>query len=115
MPVVFVIYSLDIYRNKTNKPMQNTSFAYLEAKGKSKVWMAYANHCAGEEIMEEGFNPYSGYVYLALENGIQIASMLGQDVEFIGFDRHTDEEVFFDSYDELIEHLNQDWEEEVEN
>jgi len=39
-----------------------TSFAYLEAKGKSKVWMAYAEHFASEEILDEGFNPNSGYV-----------------------------------------------------
>jgi hypothetical protein len=91
------------------------SFAYLEAKGKSKIWEAYAKNCSGEEIMEEGFNVNSGYVYLALENGIQIASAFGQEVEFFAYDRYTDEEIYFDSYEKLIEHLQRDYQEETEN
>ena len=82
--------------------MEFTSVAYLEAKGKSLVWMAYANYFAGEDIMEEGFNPNSGYVYLALENGTTIASAFGQDVEYIVYDFETDEEMMFDCYDELV-------------
>lgn len=81
--------------------MKNTSFAYLEAKGKSKVWAAYANHFAGEEIIEEGFNINSGYVYIALEDGISIASAFGQNVEFIINDFESGEDKFFDSYEEL--------------
>lgn len=81
--------------------MENKSFAYLEAKGKSKVWAAYANHFAGEEIMEEGFNSNSGYVYIALETGLSIASAFGQDVEYIINDFDSGEEKFFDSYEEL--------------
>ena len=81
--------------------MEYTSVAYLEAKGKSLVWMAYANYFSSEEIMEEGFNPNSGYVYIALENGTTIASAFGQDVEYIIYDFNTDEEMIFDSYDEL--------------
>lgn len=73
------------------------SFAYLEAKGKAIIWDAYAEYFANKYIMEEGFNPNSGYVYLALENGITIASAFAKDVEFIVFDHETDEELFFDS------------------
>jgi len=84
------------------------SFAYLEAKGKSKVWEAYAEHYAAEEIMEEGFNPNSGYVYLALENGITIASAFGQEVDFIYYDLDNDQEIIFDSFEELeIYSINQ--------
>ncbi len=82
--------------------MEYTSVAYLEAKGKSLVWMAYANNFAGEEIMEEGFNQNSGYVYLALENGTTIASAFGQDVEYIVYDFETGQEIMFDCYDELV-------------
>ena len=89
--------------------MENTSVAYLEAKGKSRVWMAYADHFAGEGIMEEGFNPNSGYVYLALENGITIASSFGQEVDFIVYDFDTDEEIIFDSFEKLENY----WEEKV--
>ena len=85
---------------------ENFSVAYLEAKGNAKIWNAYADYFASEEIMEEGFNIYSGYVYLALENGVTIASAFGQEVEFIVYDDETDEEMFFDSIDELNNHFN---------
>lgn len=81
--------------------MKNTSVAYLEAKGKSKIWAAYANHFSGEDIMEEGFNIDSGYVYLALENGITIGSSFAQDVVYFIYDHESDEEIEFDSYEEL--------------
>jgi hypothetical protein len=87
---------------------KQNSLAYLEAKGMSKVWAAYAEHYAAEEIMEEGFNPNSGYVYIALENGITIASSLGQDVEYLTYNFDTDEEIIFDSFEELIEYLNRE-------
>ncbi len=80
---------------------KQNSLAYLEAKGMSKVWESYAEHYASEEIMEEGFNPNSGYVYLALENGITVGSELGKDVEFIVHDFDTDDEIIFDSIEEL--------------
>lgn len=82
------------------------SFAYLEAKGKSKVWMAYAEHFASEEILDEGFNPNSGYVYIALENGVTIASSFGQDVDFIIYDEEEGQEMFLYSIDELNNYLN---------
>jgi hypothetical protein len=81
------------------------SFAYLESIGKSKVWKAYADNFANEDIMEEGFNPNSGYVYIALENGVTIGSCVGNDVEFIVYDDQQDEELFLDSYTELETYL----------
>jgi hypothetical protein len=86
---------------------KQNSLAYLEAKGMSKVWEAYAEHYASEEIMEEGFNPNSGYVYIALENGITIASSFGQDVVYIIYDFDTDDEMIFDSFEELEIYLIQ--------
>jgi hypothetical protein len=79
------------------------SFAYLEAVGKSKVWMAYAEHFANEEILEEDFNHNSGYVYLYLDNGVAIGSMLGGDVEFLVYDEDRDCEKIFESIEELNE------------
>ena len=76
------------------------SFAYCEAVGKSKVWAAYAEYFACEEILEEDFNHNSGYVYLYLE-GVAIGSLLGGDVEFIVYNEETDGERFFDTYQEL--------------
>ena len=81
-----------------------TSFAYLEAVGKSKVWMAYAEHFANEEILEEDFNHNSGYVYLYLD-GVAIGSMLGGDVEYLVYDEERDCEKIFDSIEEFKSHL----------
>ena len=86
--------------------MENVSFAYLESIGKSKIWMAYAENFAGEIIESEGFNPNSGYVYIALENGISICSLLGGNVEFLVSEYDNSEELFFNSYQELENYLN---------
>lgn len=80
--------------------------AFCEAMGLSKVFKAYAENCSREEIMEVGFNDNSGYVYIALENGISIVSCLGRDVEFIVTDFETGEEFFLESYDEAVKQLD---------
>lgn len=77
--------------------MENVSFAYLDAKSKSIVWSAYAEYFAGEEIMQEGFNINTGYVYIALENGVTIASAFGKKVEFIVYDDENEREDFLSS------------------
>ena len=74
--------------------------AYLEAKGLAKVWEAYYKECANEEIMEVGFNQNSGYVYIALENGISVASAFGQEVDFIVTDFENGDEYFEESFEE---------------
>lgn len=79
------------------------SVAYCEAMGLSKCFAAYAEHAGRAEIMAMGFNPDSGYVYIALESGPCIASMLGRDVVYIVTDNDTGEEQFFDSYEEASE------------
>jgi hypothetical protein len=80
------------------------SIAHCEAKGLSKVFMAYANECSREDIMEIGFNPNSGYVYIALENGISICSNMGQSVEFLVTNFNNGEETFYDTYKEAQNH-----------
>jgi len=74
--------------------------AYLEAKGLTKVWEAYSENCLTEDIMEVGFNQNSGYVYIALENGISIASAFGQEVDYIITDMEDGEEFFYDTIEE---------------
>lgn len=76
------------------------SIAYCEAMGLAVCFEAYAKNCSREDIMEVGFNPNSGYVYIALENGIQIASMLGQRVEYIVTNFSNGKETFYDTYKE---------------
>jgi hypothetical protein len=77
---------------------------YCEAIGISKVFAAYAEYCVKEEIMYNGvgFNPNSGYVYIALENGVTICSMLGREVEYLVTNFDTGNEYFFDTYEEAI-------------
>jgi hypothetical protein len=76
------------------------SIAYCEAQGLANCFEAYADECAGESIMDVGFNPNSGYVYIALENGISICSMLGRGVEYLVTNFEDGEETFFESYGE---------------
>ena len=78
------------------------SIAYCEAQGLSKCFQAYADNCAGEDIMTIGFNPNSGYTYIALENGLQICSMLGREVEYLIVNFMDGEETFYDSYETAI-------------
>jgi hypothetical protein len=91
--------------------MENQIQNFLSKLGSSdfrswiKVQQAYLGNCFGEEIMDIGMNNNSGYVYIALENGVQIASCFGQDVEFIITDFDNGEEEFFDNYYEANERL----------
>lgn len=83
----------------------NGYVCYAEAKGMGIVWDAYANDCPTEDIMECGFNCNSGYVYIALENGISICSMLGRVAEYLVTDFEDGREHFFDTYEEAENHL----------
>ena len=86
-----------------------TYIGYSDAKSKSIIWEAYANYFAGEEIIEEGFNLNSGFVYIALEHGVTIASAFGQPVEFIIYNDETEEEMFFDSIEEANKFLTRNF------
>lgn len=81
------------------------SIPYCEAQGLAKVFQAYADHCTNESILEDGigFNENSGYVYVALENGVTICSMLGRDVEYLVTDFEDGEETFYDTYEEALQ------------
>jgi hypothetical protein len=96
--------------------MENQITKFISKLGSSdfrswiKVQEAYLSNCFGEEIMEVGFNNMSGYVYIALENGVQIASCFGQDVEFIVTDYEDGEETFCETYYQALKqlgHINQ--------
>ena len=54
------------------------------------------------DISETGFNQSSGYVYIALENGISIVSCFGQGVQYMvtSDDSESFSEYFFDTHDE---------------
>jgi len=81
--------------------------AYLEARSLARVWEAYAENCSREDITEIGFNDQTGYVYIALEFGIDILSKFGQDVEYLVTDFETGEEFFEDTYEDAEERLDE--------
>ncbi len=66
------------------------------------VIKAFRDLDSDEYIMDggTGFNTSSGYVYIALENGITLASCFGQSVDYIVTDSDTGEESFYDTYEE---------------
>jgi hypothetical protein len=78
------------------------NICYCEAKGLSLCFAAYSEFAIGECIMEGGigFNPNSGYTYIALENGISICSMMGNSIEYLVTDFNNGEEHFFETYEE---------------
>ena len=76
--------------------------AYCEAIGLSKCFAAYADNCASDAILEIGFNENSGYTYIALESGITICSMLGNDVEYLVTNLEDGEESFLSTYSQAI-------------
>jgi hypothetical protein len=80
------------------------SMAVCETIGLSKCLEAYAEVIQYDDIMQDGigFNPNSGYVYIALESRISICSMLGRAVEYLATDFEDGTELFFDTYQEAI-------------
>ena len=82
----------------------------LDKKSLELVWKAYNDTRLNEDIFEIGFNLDSGYVYIALENNISIASCFGQSVDFIVTDYENGDEFYFDTYNEAhnkLEKLNE--------
>jgi hypothetical protein len=66
------------------------------------VQKSHLQNAYNETIEDCGFNKNTGYVYIELENGIQIASCFGQEVEYIKYDNKTEEELFFNTYKEAL-------------
>jgi len=69
----------------------------------------YNQYARGEDVMEIGFNTSTGYVYIALENGIQIASCFGQSAEFIVYDQENGNEHFFEKYNDALDMQYKIW------
>ena len=94
-----------------NITIYNFSNSFCELKGFSECFKSYANEFSGEYVIDGGigFNANSGYVYIALENGVTICSLLGRDAQFL-VSNPEGEEVFFDHSEnalEFIEKLHQ--------
>lgn len=79
-----------------------------EASGLAKCFEAYAENCAGESIFEIGFNPNSGYTYIALEEfNVTICSLMGERVSYLVTDFDTGKEFFYDNYTLAIQAINE--------
>lgn len=81
------------------------NFAYCETVGLANCFKALSE-LAGHHYVDVaaiGFNENSGYVYIALEEGVDICSMLGRDVEYLVTCFETGEEFFFDNYQDAID------------
>ena len=79
---------------------------YLDIESMYLVIDEFRNLPNSELIQETGFNTTSGYVYIALENGIQIASCFGNDVIYVVSNSETGDEFFLDTYAEAEEKQN---------
>tara|TARA_R110001632_G_scaffold204226_1_gene327690 strand:+ start:328 stop:609 length:282 start_codon:yes stop_codon:yes gene_type:complete len=86
----------------------NNTHEFLNDLGSSdfESWVlvnnAYSYYSQKEDIMECGFNKHSGYVYIALENGISIASCFGQTVEYIVTNYENGDEYFLENYTDAL-------------
>lgn len=78
-----------------------------DALSLAKCFEAYSENCPYKSIMGIGFNCNSGYMYIALQNGVTIVSGFGRCVEYIVCDPDTGEEEFLDSYESAIDYLNE--------
>ena len=72
------------------------------------VQRAYMDHAWGTEISETGYNSSSGYLYIALENGVQLCSCKGRDVEFCVFNYHAGELFNFDDYETALKYAQEE-------
>jgi hypothetical protein len=114
---MYICITITQKQNQMNTHLENnlgSYLAYCEAKGIGKCFLAYAENCSTEEIMMIGFNPNSGYTYIALENGISICSSMGGDVEYLVTDMNSGEETFYDTYREAENHEENEEEENEE-
>ena len=83
------------------------TMGYMDIESMHIVIKTYRDLDSNEYIMDggTGFNTNSGYVYIALENGITLASCFGQSVDYIVTDYETGEEYFYDTYEEADNRL----------
>lgn len=86
--------------------MRTTDFLNDLGSADFESWVlvnkAFQDFAKNEHIFECGFNKNSGYVYIALENGVCICSCFGQEVEYLVTDFETGEEHFLETYEEAL-------------
>lgn len=70
----------------------------------ANIHNAYIINCISEPINNVWYNERTGYVYIALENWVQIVEAFDW-VEFLTTNWETGEEFFYTSYDEAFNSL----------
>jgi hypothetical protein len=103
---------ISIFNKEGNKMellgFNRNSLGHLEAKGLSKVFEAYSENCKNYQYIDNiGFNSHTGHIYIELENGVIITSLVGGDVEYTVTDYSTMEDFKFDTYTEAVGKINQ--------
>lgn len=78
------------------------SLGQLDMASYINICIDFIKYAPREEIMEVGYNSSSGYVYIALENGVTIASAFNQEVEYIITNWETGEEHFCETYESAL-------------
>ena len=78
------------------------SLGQLDMASYINICIDFMKYAPSEEIMEVGYNSSSGYVYIALENGVTIASAFNQEVEYIITNWETGEEHFCETYESAL-------------
>jgi hypothetical protein len=78
------------------------SLGQLDLASYVNICIDFMKYAPNEEIMEVGYNSNSGYVYIALENGVTIASAFNQEVEYIITNFETGEEHFCETYNAAL-------------
>lgn len=86
--------------------MKNCRLTYLDAKAKAKILNDYAENFESQLIIDEGFNPSNGVLYIVLENGIHIcASYAKTDVFYVILNDSEDGYISFYNIDQLKNYL----------
>ena len=94
------------FQNEISVEFPIKKMGSLDIQSIDIVIKAYKKYADGEDIEFSGFNNMSGYVYIYLSNGVQIISNFGQEVEFLIYDNETEEEIFFNTYEQAENKLN---------
>ena len=100
---------LFIYFN-INKFIMNNITEFLNSLCKwdkarlANIYNAYIINCINDHINDVWYNEKTGYVYIVLENWVQIAEAFNW-VEFLTTNWETGEEFFYTSYDEAFNSL----------
>lgn len=80
--------------------------ASADAASFAMCFNSYSDNCPMEDISCIGYNSHSGYAYIALKNGVTIASCFNQECDYFIIDPDTEQELGFCTYQDAIDALH---------